>query len=84
MKKLDRKEIVQLRDSLLEDYEGLIKDSNPIENFDVQKIVLTSQINILSYILGHSFNLVTGKVSKQGDNVPDKMTTVQVHEEVGN
>lgn len=73
-KTLDRKTITQLRDSILEDYNDLIKSKNPNENFDVQKITLGSQINILSYVLGHSFNISEGELQTWPES-SDKMYT---------
>lgn len=74
----DKKEVTQIRDSLLEDYNGLRKDKNPAENFETQEAVLAAQINVLSYILGHSFNLFTGKVQKiKNEETPANMFTYQ-------
>ena len=73
-KTLDRKTVTQLRDSLLEDYNDLRKAKNPSENFGTQEAVLASQINILSYILGHSFNLFRGEIGTWPE-VSDKMYT---------
>ena len=73
-KTLDRKTVTQLRDSLLEDYNDLRKGKNPAENFGTQEAVLASQINILSYVLGHSFNLFRGEIGVWPES-PDKMYT---------
>lgn len=79
MKKLDRREIIQIRDALLEDYNDLRKDKNPMENLEVQETILASQINILSYVLGHSFNIFRGE-TQSTVTAPDIMYTKSIEQ----
>ena len=76
---LDKKETTQLRDSLIEEFNGLRKDKNSFENFETQDAVLLGQINILTHILKDGyFNPTRGKVIKaKTDDISEKMYTNQ-------
>ena len=77
---LDKKEITQLRDSLIEEFNGLRKDKNSFENFETQDAVLLGQINILTHVIKDGyFNPLKGKIIKtKSDETSDNMFTIQI------
>lgn len=76
----EKKTVHQLRDSLIENYNGLRKDKNEWENFELQEAVLLGQIQILTHVLEDGyFNFEKGKIQKKEiEEVEDKMFTYQV------
>ncbi len=78
-KNIDRRTLIQRRDHLLSEYKDLRKNKNPFENLEVMEAVLASNVNLLSNILGHSFNIFRGEV-EPWDEAPENMYTLSKEE----
>jgi hypothetical protein len=77
-KPIDRATVIQHRDFLVTEYVDMRKAKNPNENFEVMEVVLSSNIALLSRILGDTFDPFTGRISKIFKDNPDKMYTKSV------
>lgn len=70
-------EITEIRNSLLENLTDMRESNKEADKLSDMEIILGSQINILSYVLGESFNFKKGKIHKMKEDTPDFMFTYE-------